>query len=264
MKLAMAQMQMSNDVDENLKKSLEFMKQAKAEGCDLIFFPEVQLSPFFPQYEKQDVQQYLIDEDSEIVGAFCDACKELSICASPNFYLRQGENTFDASLFIDASGKICGISKMVHILQAEKFYELDYYTPSNDGFKVFDTPFGKVGIVICFDRHIPESARACAKQGAELILIPTANMEGEPLVLFEYEVRVEALHNTCYIAMCNRVGTEGDCTFAGESMVADPFGALVYKAGPAQELCIVEIGMEAVKKARKAHPYLELLRPEFY
>jgi predicted amidohydrolase len=124
--------------------------------------------------------------------------------------------------------------------------------------------FGKVGIVICFDRHIPESARACAKQGAELILIPTANMIGEPLVLFEYEVRVEALHNTCNIAMCNRVGSEGDCTFAGESMVADPYGSLVYKAGNSEELSIVEIDMSTAAKARKDHPYFELMRPECY
>ena len=95
MKLAMAQMKMSNDIDENLKKSLEFMKQAKSEGCDLIFFPEVQLSPFFPQYEKQDVAHYLMDEDGDVVRAFCDACKELSISASPNFYLKQGDKAYD-------------------------------------------------------------------------------------------------------------------------------------------------------------------------
>ena len=59
-----------------------------------------------------------------------------------------------------------GMSKMVHIYQAENFYECDYYTPSGDGFQVFDTPFGRIGIVICFDRHIPTSIRSCARTDA--------------------------------------------------------------------------------------------------
>ena len=70
---------------------------------------------------------------------------------------------------------------MVHIAQAENFYEQDYYTPSDDGFKVFDTEFGKVGIVICYDRHLPESIRTCVLKGADLIIIPTANTKSEPM-----------------------------------------------------------------------------------
>lgn len=88
--------------------------------------------------------------------------------------------------------------------------------PSDDGFKVYDTPFGKIGIVICFDRHIPESVRMCAAQGAQLIIIPTANLTTENQELFEWEVRVQAYQNLVYIAMCNRVGKEDDLIFAGD------------------------------------------------
>ena len=66
---------------------------------------------------------------------------------------------------------------MVHIAQAKQFYEQDYYTPSDTGFKVFDTPFGKVGIVICYDRHLPESIRTCTLKGADLIIVPTAKLQ---------------------------------------------------------------------------------------
>ena len=73
--------------------------------------------------------------------------------------------TIGTLLMIDSNGGLVGVSKMVNVYQANKFYEQDYYTPSEDGFKVYDTPFGKIGIVICFDRHLPEGIRSCAKQG---------------------------------------------------------------------------------------------------
>ena len=75
---------------------------------------------------------------------------------------------YDTSLWIDPHGELLDCAKMVHIAQAEQFYEQDYYTPSDDGFKVFNTPFGRVGIVICYDRHLPESIRTCTLMGAQL------------------------------------------------------------------------------------------------
>lgn len=86
------------------------------------------------------------------------ASKRYNIISVPNIYLEEEKN-YDASLLIRKDGEIKGIQKMVHIAQARQFYEQDYYTPSNDGFKVFDTEYGKIGIVICFDRHYPESIR---------------------------------------------------------------------------------------------------------
>ena len=190
MKLAMAQMQMEDSTDRNLTKTIRYMEQAAVAGADLIFFPEVQLTPFFPQYEKRDAEPWSMALDGKEITSIRDACRRLGLYASPNVYLKQGALRFDASLMLGPDGEIIGISKMVHITQAKYFYEQDYYSPSDDGFKVYDTPFGKIGIVICFDRHLPDGIRSCAMQGAELVLIPTANIEGEPLELFEWEVRV--------------------------------------------------------------------------
>lgn len=73
------------------------------------------------------------------ITALREACRRLRICASPNVYLKQGAERCDASLLINARGEVLGVSKMVHIAQAKYFYEQDYYTPSDDGFKVYDT-----------------------------------------------------------------------------------------------------------------------------
>ncbi|MCI6255694.1 MAG: carbon-nitrogen hydrolase family protein [Clostridiales bacterium] len=258
MRLAMAQMRMEASREENLRKTVQFMEQARDKGADLIFFPELQLSPFFPQYEKRDAETWLMTKAAPELRTIRDACRRLGIYASPNIYLRQGERRYDASLMIDADGEILGISKMVHIAQAKYFYEQDYYTPSDDGFKVYQTPFGKVGIVICFDRHLPDGIRGCAQHGAELVIIPTANILGEPLELFEWEIRVQAFQNTVFTAMCNRVGQEGELTFAGQSLLATPDGALCFKAGEAEELLVLEVPLEQARQTRAARPWLTL------
>ena len=148
MKLAMAQMRMGISTEENLSKTIRFVEQAGEAGADLIFFPEVQLSPFFPQYEKRDAEQWAMSLAGPEITAIRNACRKSHIYASPNVYLKQGERRYDASLMINADGRILGVSKMVHIAQAKYFYEQDYYTPSDDGFKVYGTPFGKIGVVI--------------------------------------------------------------------------------------------------------------------
>ena len=151
MKLAMAQMAMSTDMAENLKKSLRFCEEAK--GSDLLFFPEIQLCPFFPQYEKKNVDAYCLRSDAEEIRALSAAAGEGGYYMSPNVYLEMNGKRYDTSLWIDPHGELLDCAKMVHIAQAEQFYEQDYYTPSDDGFKVFDTPFGRVGIVYLADRH---------------------------------------------------------------------------------------------------------------
>lgn len=258
MKLAMAQMRMGTSVEENLEKTLRLIEQAEKGGADLIFFPEVQLSPFFPQYEKGDAERWAMSVDGPEITAIRDACRKFRIYASPNIYLKQGEKRYDASLMIGSDGEMLGISKMVHIAQAKFFCEQDYYTPSDDGFKVYDTPFGKIGIVICFDRHLPDGIRSCAKQGAELVIIPTANILGEPLELFEWEVRVQSFQNTVFTAMCNRVGPEGELAFAGQSLLAAPDGGLRFKAGGEEELFLLDVPLEEARQTRISRPWLTL------
>ena len=113
-------------------------------------------------------------------------------------------------------------------------------------------------MVICFDRHLPDGIRGCAQQGAELIIIPTANITEEPLELFAWEVRVQAFQSTAFAAMCNRVGPEGALTFAGESLLAGPDGCLRFKAGGEEELLILDVPLEEVRQARKERPWLTL------
>lgn len=264
MRLALAQYALNEDVDGNLRTALEHMEAAAVGRASLIVFPELCLSPFFPQSPGLDVSRYTMAIDDERVKQFQQASARLQLVSSPNVYLTENSCRFDASLVIDSAGEILGISKMVHIAQLPGFYEQDYYAPSNTGFHVYSMAFGRIGIVVCFDRHYPESIRTCALRGAELILIPTANRVDEPRDLYVCELRAMAMQNGVYVAMCNRVGREGDATFCGESIVVDPFGNIVVQSGEAAELLFADIDLSNVSKARKSRPYLPLRRPETY
>lgn len=264
MKIALCQMRMSEDMEDNFIRAREQIFKASAQGARLICFPEIQLSPFFPQYEGRDASCWAITPDSHYIRGVQDACREAGIYAAPNFYVAENGRRYDMSLLIDDQGKILGRQKMVHIAQAACFYEQDYYTPSEEGFTVFDTPIGKIGIVVCFDRHYPESVRTLALRGADLILIPTANTKAEPSELFQWEIRVQAFQNSVNIAMCNRVGTEGEMAFSGESLVADHLGALAALASDEEELLFCDVDLSAAADMRKAKPYTSLRRPELY
>lgn len=206
----------------------------------------------------------MLTPDAAVIASFCQKAAQHHYYLSPNLYLELQGKRYDTSLWLTPEGKWLDSAKMGHIAQAKQFYEQDYYTPSDDGFKVFDTPWCKVGIVICYDRHLPESIRTCTLKGADLILIPTANTKAEPMELFEWEIRVQAMQNQVFIAMCNRVGTEGAMDFAGESLVVSPKGDVLVKADNQEQLVCCDIHLPDAAALRKQVPYLSTRRPEWY
>ncbi|MDO4482070.1 MAG: carbon-nitrogen hydrolase family protein [Bacillota bacterium] len=264
MKIALAQMKMDQDMESNFRKSVRYIEEAAAQGAELICFPEIQLTPFFPQYKGLNSDKFVIGADSPYIKEICELCRQKGIFSSPNFYIEENGARYDMSFLIDDRGEILGTQKMVHVAQCEMFYEQDYYKPSEEGFRVFDTKLGKIGIVVCFDRHYPESIRTSALKGAELIIIPTANTSDEPSELFQWEIRIQSFHSSVNIAMCNRVGPEDKMNFCGESIVSDYNGNIVTLGDSSEGLIFAEVDMKAASDTRKSKPYTSLRRKELY
>ena len=118
--------------------------------------------------------------------------------------------------------------------------------------------------MVCFDRHYPESVRTEALLGADLILIPTANTMAEPMEMFDWEVKVQAFQNSVAIAMCNRVGREGDMVFSGRSLVTDANGETLAQAGGEETLLYAQVDLAASGRIRAARPYTSLRCPALY
>lgn len=272
MRLALAQMSMSMDMERNYRKSLQFLDLADEHKADLIFFPQLQFTPFFPQYGKRDVGgvlNHIPDEfaqeltNAKIYG-MVERARRFGIYVCPNLYIKEMGSYYNASLWIEPDGTVENGARMVHVSNTHDMHEADYFRPSGNGFFVYDTPFGKVGIVIGADRHLPESITSCSNQGASLIIIAGANVETEPMEMYEWELRVAAFQNKVFIAMANRIGTEGAFVFSGQSIVVNPQGKVVVKADDTQQFIICNIELSEVDDARKKHDFRALLRPEVY
>jgi N-carbamoylputrescine amidase len=155
---------------------------------------------------------------------------------------------------------------MIHITDYDYFHEEGYYHPGDRGTPVYNTPFGNIGIAICYDRHFPEYMRGLALAGAEIVFIPQAGAVDEwPEGLYEAEMRVAAFQNGYFAALCNRVGEEPKLTFAGESFICDPTGKVIAQAGQGTEdiLCC-DCDLELVEKSYAKKLFFRDRRPELY
>jgi agmatine deiminase/N-carbamoylputrescine amidase len=264
MKLALCQMSMGDRIQKNMEKSFALLREAAENKAELVLFPEIQLCPFFPQYEGREAKRYGMPVNHPFITKMQKMCRKYHIMAAPNIYLMEDGRYYDATLLINGNGHILTTQKMVHVAQAFRFYEQDYYTPSEDGFIVVETPYGKIGIVICFDRHYPESIRTEALMGADLILIPTANTKDEPMELFEWEIRTQAFQSGVAIAMCNRVGMEDKMNFSGESMLVAADGSVIKKADDSECILYADVDLSMIHQTRKEKQYMDLRRREFY
>lgn len=267
MRIALIQQHATADKKENLARGMAAVRTAAGQGAELISFAELAFEPFYPQRPSNGNHRDLAEPiPGPTTDAFCTLAKEWGVVIVPNLYERAGDETYDTSPVIDADGRILGLSRMNHIPDYESFHEKTYYTPGDSGAPVFSTAVGRIGIAICYDRHYPETMRALALAGADLVLVPQAGAVNEwPEGLFEAEMRVAAFQNGYFVALCNRVGQEELLEFAGESFVCDPRGNVLARAAKSEDdILICDIALDQVDSSHARTLFLPDRRPEMY
>lgn len=267
MKIALIQHAAEHDRDANVNRGEEALRRAAADGAGLVCFPELGFERFHPQRPAGSEFRELAEEiPGPTTERFCALAKELGVVVVLNLFERDGERCFDSSPVIDADGALLGVTRMVHITDYEGFHEQGYYAPGDRGLPVYETAVGRVGVMICYDRHYPEAARALALAGAELVVVPQAGAVGEwPEGMFEAEMRTVAFQNGYHVALCNRVGEEESVTFAGESFVCEPGGAVVARAAAgAEDVLLVDVDLEGASDCAARRLFLRDRRPALY
>jgi len=267
MKIALIQQTADPDKSKNISKAVHYVKEAAANGANIICFSELAFTRFYPQKPSAgnnfELAETIPGPSTEI---FCKLAKELDIILILNLYEKEGNKTYDSSPLINTDGKVLGVTRMVHITDYACFHEKSYYTPGNNGAPVYQTEFGNIGIAICYDRHYPEYMRALALKSAEIVFIPQAGAVDEwPEGLYEAELRVAAFQNGYFTALCNRVGKEECLTFAGESFVCNPSGSIIAKAGKgSEEILYCEVDLAEVRSSHAKELFFKDRRPELY
>lgn len=258
MKIKVAAIQMSSEIgqhQQNVQRAKELIRQAAARGARLCVLPELALDEFFPQWQDPKYFSYAEPLDGATVHEFQTLAKETdSYLAVPVFERSVVGNCYNTTVLIANDGSVVGVYRKNHI-PFSRSYEKFYFTPG-DGFPVFDSPYGKIGIITCYDRRYPESCRELVKKGAEIVLIPIASWAikdtgQSELPFWEAELRTRALENQVYIVAANKSGQEENLEFIGHSMIIGPDSTVLSKVGP-EENCVVlaELDLDLLHKMR--------------
>lgn len=270
MDIALAQQFLPDDSLGAFQQGLNSIKDAANAGADLVIFPELSFTPFYPQIPADERDEDVLDLAEPIPGPTTESvsefAEEFGVVVVFNMLERDGDRTYDTSPVIDADGTVLGCTRMMHVPEYEHFHEQGYYTPGDTGAPVYDTAAGRVGVAICYDRHFPEYLRALALQDAEVVAVPQAGTVGEwPDGMYESELRVASFQHGFFGAMANRVGREDNLLFEGSSLVTDPFGRVVAQAPSGQAIILMaSIDLDKCEEAPARKRFLRHRRSDQY
>lgn len=267
MKIALVQQRAGESRAQNIEAGVAAVRKAVQEGAKIVAFAELAFDRFWPQeFATEETLAMAEPIPGPTTEVFCKLAKELGVVLLPNLFELDGERRFDSSPVIDTDGSILGITRMIHITDFDFFHERGYYAPGDRGLPVYETSKGRLGVAICYDRHFPESFRALALGGAQIVFVPQAGAVDEwPEGIYEGELQVAAMQNGFFTALCNRVGPEPKVNFAGESFVCNPKGEVIARAGQGtDEILLADIDFDEIEHSPAKQMFLADRRPELY
>ena len=280
---AAVQMCCSRNVAENIEKAEVLVRQAAAEGAQVILLPELFERQYFCQERRYDYYQFATPVmENPAVRYFQRVCASLQVVIPISFYERDVNRLFNSVAMIDADGSILGVYRKTHIPDDHFYQEKFYFTPGDTGFKVFDTAYGKVGVGICWDQWFPETARAMAVEGAEILLYPTA-IGSEPILSTDSMphwrrcMQGHSASNLVPVIAANRVGEErvepcaenagqsSSLVFYGSSFITDGCGEVQVSMGRQEEGFIAAtFDLDQLMEDRLSWGLFRDRRPEMY
>ena len=265
--VALVQMRSSENKEENLKTSVDFISKAADRNASLICFPEFQMafSPLkqSPKDLANNVAEYI--DGGNFVSALCRSAKRNKIGVIATVYERNKNKNelkvYDTAVIINNKGLITSVYRKLHLYNALGFRESDKLIQGNVIEKPVSTSVGNIGLMICYDIRFPEMSRILTVNGADILVVPSAWVYG---IMKEEHWRTmimaRAIENGSYIIAPDQVGN----IFSGRSMVADPFGTVLLDMGDKQGMDVVEIDKSRVMKVRESLPLLKNRRLDIY
>ncbi len=282
-KAAAIQMRCSNNVGDNIKKADEMTREAVKKGANIILLPELFERQYFCQERRYEYYAYAKSvQENDAVQHFTQTAKELGVVIIVSFYEKNINVLYNTVTVIDADGSNLGIYRKTHIPDDHYYQEKFYFTPGNTGFKVFNTRFGNIGIGICWDQWFPETARALAVKGAEILFYPTA-IGSEPILECDsmpHWRRCMQGHAGCNlvpVVAANRIGIEtvdhceanggqkSSLKFYGSSFITDNTGEVICEAGrDTEEVLVAQFDLDEYMTDRLSWGLFRDRRPEIY
>jgi len=263
----------------NLEKTLAAARRAAKDGAQIICKQELFRSQYFCQSEDQKYFQLAEPIPGPTTAAFQKLAKANQVVVIVSLFEHRAAGLYhNTAAIIDADGSLLGIYRKMHIPDDPLYYEKFYFTPGDLGFRAWQTRYGKIGVLICWDQWFPEAAHLTALHGAEILFCPTAigwhPREKAELGKMQHSAwetvqRSHAIANGCYVAVPNRVGHEklaGDgIEFWGQSFVAGTSGEILAKASVTKDqTLVVPLDLGKLDATRTHWPFLRDRRIDAY
>ncbi len=274
-KIGLVQMSCTADKQANLAKAVVKIEAAAAKGAQIICLQELFTSLYFCDVEDYDNFKLAETIPGPSTEALQKTALALGVVIIASLFEKRAQGVYhNTTAVIDADGSYLGKYRKMHIPDDPGFYEKFYFTPGDLGYKVFDTKFAKIGVLICWDQWYPEAARITSLMGAEILFYPTAigwattqdeKTNTEQHHAWQTIQSSHAIANGVHVVGVNRVGEEAGVKFWGGSFISNPFGTLLYKASYDEEEVIVEeIDLNKTDNYRTHWPFLRDRRIDSY
>jgi N-carbamoylputrescine amidase len=277
--IGLVQMSMGSDHATNLGNAIEFIREAAGRGAQIICLPELFKSIYFCQTEDHanfGLAEKVPGPTTDRLGALA---RELEVVLIASLFERRAPGVYhNTTAIIDADGTYLGKYRKMHVPDDPLYHEKFYFTPGDLGFQAWDTRYGRIGVLICWDQWYPEAARLTALHGARILFLPTA-IGWHPSEKTEYGAsqhsawetiqRSHAIANGMYVAAINRVGHETICQdgieFWGASFACDPAGTILGRSPhDREETLIIPCDLQKVDSIRTHWPFLRDRRLDAY
>jgi N-carbamoylputrescine amidase len=285
-RVGLVQMSATPDPEENLRRAMDQVRKAAESGAQIVCLPELFQTQYFCQREDPALFDLAESIPGSVTTKLAALTNELGVVLVASLFEKRAAGIYhNTAVIFDADGELRGIYRKMHIPDDPLYYEKYYFTPGDLGFRGFDTSFGRIGTLVCWDQWYPEGARLTALQGAHLIFYPTAigwhPAEKAEFGAAQYDAwktiqRSHAIANGVYVAAVNRVGFEnGDIRgnrapgdgleFWGGSFLCDPFGRVIAEASHDQEeILLGEVDVKVLEDIRRNWPFLRDRRIDSY
>lgn len=266
MKIAVCQIRTELDKAVTMEKAEKMVKEAADNGADIVVLPEMFNCP----YDKKYFKPFAKAENGESTAAMSSWAKEKGIIlVGGSIPEPAGEKLYNTCFVFDENGEIIAKHRKAHLFDVDieggiRFKESNNFAPGNE-ITVFDTKFGKMGVMVCFDIRFPELSRAMANRGAQVIFCPAQfNMTTGPKH-WELSVRARAMDNELFFVGASAARYEGfnyECW--GHSTVVSPFGMVLASCDEKEQILYCDIDLSEVESTRKQLPTFLHLREELY
>ncbi|HMN44371.1 MAG TPA: N-carbamoylputrescine amidase [Povalibacter sp.] len=274
--VAATQFACTDDREKNLATAERVIRAAAKQGANIILIQELFETPYFCKEHNPDYFSLALPiEENPAVRKFQSLARELNVVLPASVFEREGNAFYNTVAMVDADGSVLGTYRKAHIPESPGYHEKFYFSPGDTGFKVWKTRFGTLGVAICWDQWFPESARAMALLGAEILFYPTA-IGAEPQDPgidsrdhWQRAMQGHSASNIMPLVASNRIGTEkGErwtVTYYGSSFITDQTGALLQQADRSNEAILTAtLDLEAIRNYRNAWGVFRDRRPELY